>query len=145
MRSFRSLLYPHHFRPVLSPFHCNQAVMKSGSVLVLCISLELIGANALRLDKRNDLGVLKIPLQRQTPKVLSRKRQTVQAPDINYENSLLYIVELQIGTPPQSTFVQLDTGSSDLVVETPSSDICSANIPNPCTNFGSCQTNSISP
>jgi hypothetical protein len=35
--------------------------------------------------------------------------------------------------------VQLDTGSSDLVLETPTSDICTAGIPNPCTMFGSCK------
>ncbi|PMD13373.1 acid protease [Hyaloscypha hepaticicola] len=57
---------------------------------------------------------------------------------------LLFLIELQIETPPQSTYVQLDTGSGDLIVETPSSHICRANSPNPCTNFGSYVANASS-
>lgn len=115
--------------------------MRFSDLLVAGVSLAL-STDALTLEKRDDPAVLKLDLQKKDPGVLAnsaRKRQTVEAPDVNYQNQLLYIVELLIGTPPQSTFVQLDTGSSDLVVETPLSDICSAAPPNPCTNFGACK------
>lgn len=117
--------------------------MKLSHVLVPGTFLALLGANALRVEKRDTPAVLSIPLQKITPgksSVPGKKRQTVESPDVNYQNQLLYIVELQIGTPPQSTFVQLDTGSSDLIVETPLSDVCSTAPPNPCTNFGSCKS-----
>jgi hypothetical protein len=80
----------------------------------------LVSVEALRLEKRSDPAVFKIPLQKRThhrvPRSLSR-RQEVETPDLNYMNQLLYIVQLEIGTPPQSTYVQLDTGSSDLVYQ----------------------------
>lgn len=116
--------------------------MRLSRFLVPGSFLVLLGVNALRVEKRDYPAVLSIPLQKVTPGNSSapvKKRQTVESPDINYLNQLLYIVELQIGTPPQTTYVQLDTGSSDLIVETPSSDICSTAPPNPCTNFGSCK------
>ena len=117
--------------------------MKAVSMLALGASLSFLGIEALRVEKRDSPAVLSLPLKKRTPgpssKRSPRKRQgEVQTPDINYNTQLLYLVELQIGTPPQSTYVQLDTGSSDLIVETPSSHICTADTPNPCTNFGSC-------
>jgi hypothetical protein len=84
--------------------------------------LVLLSIEALRLEKQSDPAVLQIPLQKRThhrvPRSLSRRQGEVQTPDVNYMNQLLYIVQLEIGTPPQSTYVQLDTGSSDLVYET---------------------------
>lgn len=115
--------------------------MKIGNLLAVGASLGFIGVDALRVEKRDDPAILKIPLQKITPQASSlRKRQgTVEGPDVNYQKSLLYVIELLIGTPPQSTFVQLDTGSSDLIVETDSNNLCSAAPPNPCTNFGACK------
>jgi Eukaryotic aspartyl protease len=117
--------------------------MKVVSTLALGVALSLLCVEALRVEKRDSPAVLSLPLLKKTPGPSSkrslRKRQgEVETPDINYQTNLLYLVQLQIGTPPQSTYVQLDTGSSDLVVETPSSDICSASPPNPCTEYGSC-------
>jgi hypothetical protein len=114
--------------------------MKAACSVVVCAGLVLLGVDALRVEKRDDPSVVKIPLQKKTlsPPARLRNRQEVETPDLNYMTDLLYIVELQIGTPPQTTYVQLDTGSSDLIVETPGSNICSASVPNPCTNFGSC-------
>lgn len=117
--------------------------MKAVSILALGASLGLLGIEALRVEKRDSPAVLSLPLKKRTPapsskRSLSKRQGEVQTPDINYNTQLLYLVELQIGTPPQSTYVQLDTGSSDLIVETPSSHICTANTSNPCTNFGPC-------
>ncbi len=117
--------------------------MKAVSILALAASLSFLGIGALRVEKRDSPAVLLLPLKKRTtapsPKrSLSKSQGEVQTPDVNYNTRLLYLVELQIGTPPQMTYVQLDTGSSDLIVETPTSNICQANPPNPCTNFGSC-------
>lgn len=119
--------------------------MRSTDLLVAGLCLVL-STDALRVEKRDDPSVLKIDLQKKAPELLARsarKRQTVETPDVNYQKQLLYIIQLEIGTPPQSTFVQLDTGSSDLIVETDSSDICSTAPPNPCTNFGPCKNSPI--
>jgi hypothetical protein len=120
--------------------------MKMRGLVFILASLALIGADALRLEKRDEPAVVIIPLQKRSPQPSLRKRQgEVQVPDLNYMTQLLYIVQLQIGTPPQTTFVQLDTGSSDLVVETDSSNICTASSPNPCTNFGACENYFLNP
>ena len=44
-----------------------------------------------------------------------------------------YFVNLSIGTPPQVVLVQLDTGSNDLVLNTPNSVFC-MNPDNGCEN-----------
>jgi hypothetical protein len=93
--------------------------MKIASFLV-GTGLALLSVEALRLEKRTNPAIFRIPLQKRNhhvPRALSRRQGTVQTPDINYMTQLLYIVQLEIGTPPQSTYVQLDTGSSDLVYE----------------------------
>lgn len=122
---------------------CDFATMKS-TYQFACASLLLLGVDALTVEKRDNPAVFKIDLIKKTPdsvatRSLHRRQGTVQVPDVNYHTSLLYLIELVFGTPPQQTFVQLDTGSSDLIVETPSSDICSVAPPNPCTNFGACR------
>ncbi|KUJ13564.1 acid protease [Mollisia scopiformis] len=124
--------------------------MRAANLIAAVASLSIFSVEALKLAKRDTPAVLKLDLQKRRSgtfanSTLTKKRQgTVETPDINYQTQLLYIVQLQIGTPPQSTYVQLDTGSSDLVVETDSSNICSQAPPNPCTNFGSYDANSSS-
>lgn len=122
--------------------------MRAELFIVLCCTLVL-ESSALNVEKRDQPSVLQLDLQKKSPQKYdgplqrANKRQgTVETTDYNYQSQLLYIVELQVGTPPQQLFVQLDTGSSDLIVETPSSDICSTMPPNPCTDFGSCKNDS---
>jgi hypothetical protein len=93
--------------------------MKIASFLV-GTGLVLLSVEALRLEKRTNPAIFKIPLRKRTHGIQARslsRRQEVETPDLNYMNQLLYIVQLQIGTPPQETYVQLDTGSSDLVYQ----------------------------
>jgi hypothetical protein len=123
--------------------------MKSLNIFPIAARLLVLVsvANALILEKRHSDDVFKIPLHKRTNEVhaqslrnrLVKRSGVVEVLDTNYMTTLLYVLQLSIGTPPQDTMVQLDTGSSDLVVETPSSNICSAPAPNPCTNFGACK------
>jgi hypothetical protein len=116
------------------------------SVLLAYVAALATSAHALALEKRASPGVISFPLK-VNPSVhhASIKRRNdkrsgdVSTPDTNYNRQLLFLIELMIGTPPQKTSVQLDTGSSDLIVETPSNNLCQAASPNPCTMFGSCK------
>jgi hypothetical protein len=93
------------------------------AILALGASRSFLGIEGLKVEKRDSPAVLPLPLEKRTPglsskKTLSKCQGEVQTPDINYQTQLLYLVELQIGTPPQMTCIQLDTGSSELIVET---------------------------
>jgi hypothetical protein len=102
---------------------------------------------SLMVEKRDTSGVLQLPLHKKTSDVVGNARKlkskrapgTYTVPDVNYQHSGLYLVAMEIGTPPQSQLVQLDTGSTVLVLETTSSDICATAPPNPCSNFGGCE------
>jgi Eukaryotic aspartyl protease len=103
---------------------------------------------SLMIDKRGTSGVIQLQLHKRTSNVIANTRKlkskrapgSVSVPDVNYQHTGLYVVSVDVGTPPQTQLVQLDTGSSELVLETSSSDICAAAAPNPCTKFGTCES-----
>ncbi|CCU77433.1 unnamed protein product [Blumeria hordei] len=68
-----------------------------------------------------------------------RRRGAVQGNLDNKET--LYFFNVTIGNPPQSVRLHLDTGSSDLWVNTPRSQICSG-LAKPCRVGGSYEANS---
>lgn len=70
-----------------------------------------------------------------------RRRDTVTASLSNQET--LYFVNVTLGTPPQQFLIQLDTGSSDLWVNTPSSALCMQR-DEPCADAGTYEANSSS-
>jgi len=120
--------------------------MKISSILALGTAFAVSATNAMVLDTRDTPGVVTFSLFKSyaaAAKMLKKRNAKrsgeVGVTDTNYQKNLLYVVEVLVGTPPQSTFVQLDTGSSDLVLETDSSDICSQAPPNPCTMLGACK------
>jgi Eukaryotic aspartyl protease len=105
---------------------------------ILGASLVLLGVDGLTLVKKDTPSIVSFPFERSLgiPASRNRRRGTVETP-LNNEQ-LVYTVNLMLGTPPQQTRVQLDTGSSDLVVETDSSNLC-ASQPVVCTSRGACE------
>ncbi|KAF4624153.1 hypothetical protein G7Y89_g14021 [Cudoniella acicularis] len=116
--------------------------MKS-SALTLAIGLAVTGVHGLTLEKRDNPNVVLFPIERSIgiPASGLRKRGTVETA-LNNE-AFIYTVSIMLGTPPQSTRVQLDTGSSVLVVETDSSNLC-ASQPSVCSSRGAYDANSSS-
>jgi hypothetical protein len=101
--------------------------MNSKIFLTIGACLLFLVADALVLEKRDGLSVIAFPLQRvvgipppQTSRLSKRSFQSTLT-DITG----VFAVSISLGTPPKALMVQLDTGSSDLVVETDSSIYCS--------------------
>lgn len=121
----------------------------SSASLLLCLSFVLHGADAVSLRRRQDGSprVLSLDVQRSivhhvTPSGRLRRRSgtvnttvdnmvhrpfsdTPQQALTQNEQETLYFVNISLGNPPQDVRVHLDTGSSDLWVNTPSSAFCS--------------------
>lgn len=111
---------------VLFAPYCFSSTMRLTSVIVYGALALLTGVSGF---ERGDGHALKIPLTEITPgeaveQSLLGRRQTVgNSPNEKYLKNILYLVELRIGTPPQTIRAVSDAGSSDLVVETSSSDV----------------------
>ncbi|KAL2068155.1 hypothetical protein VTL71DRAFT_16253 [Oculimacula yallundae] len=123
--------------------------MKGFSTLALSATLLSACIEGLQLQRRTDgpARVVEFPIQRNTiqnPAVrdrLRRRAQTVQATLDNEET--LYFANASLGTPPQRFRLHLDTGSSDLWVNTATSTLCRTK-GNPCAFAGTYSANSSS-
>lgn len=72
-----------------------------------------------------------------------RKRQQTVTETLNNEQAL-YVANVTIGTPSQNFRLHLDTGSSDMWVNTPDSQVCASFRRGPCSASGVYNANSSS-
>jgi len=71
------------------------------------------------------------------PRTIMRRDGSVP---LTLENlKTLYLVELEIGTPPQHFFLNIDTGSSDLFVPSINEDFCLEHQED-CKRTGACKS-----
>ncbi|KAK7207105.1 aspartic peptidase domain-containing protein [Myxozyma melibiosi] len=78
-----------------------------------------------------------------SPKIIKRDTESTAAITLHAADSLAYFAELHVGTPPQTVYVQVDTGSSDLWVNSVSNPYCATNTSD-CTDFGTFDANKSS-
>ncbi|KAK2604580.1 hypothetical protein N8I77_007497 [Diaporthe amygdali] len=122
--------------------------MKCTTLLALSATI-ISSAEGIDLRKRTDGGsprVVGMPTQRKTvtnphKRDQLRRRGTVTANLDNEET--LYFINATLGTPAQSLRLHLDTGSSDLWVNTASSALCTQTS-QPCAFAGTYDANSSS-
>ncbi|KAL2128372.1 hypothetical protein VTI74DRAFT_9277 [Chaetomium olivicolor] len=97
-------------------------------------------------ERRDGLKVVGLETERRAPRNpvhrdKLRKRGIVSAGLDNQQT--LYFVNATVGTPAKKVMLHLDTGSSDLWVNTPNSALCSSNN-DPCKYAGTYSANSSS-
>ncbi|RAH59685.1 yapsin [Aspergillus piperis CBS 112811] len=90
-------------------------------------------AYGLSLHKRDEPAVVRMPIERRSDQSLQKRDSTVAVTLQNWD-ATYYAVNLTLGTPAQKVSLALDTGSSDLWVNTGNSTYCS--IDNLCTPYG---------
>ncbi|KAK4196729.1 putative candidapepsin precursor [Triangularia verruculosa] len=129
--------------------------MKTGTFLAVAASFAAQTIDAVSLpsttpvaQRRDDSKpkVIGMDIERSSPKNplhrdKLRRRGSVE---VNLDNEeTLYFINGTVGTPPRSLRLHLDTGSSDLWVNTPSSSLCSDSSA-PCKYAGTYSANSSS-
>ncbi|KAI3336744.1 eukaryotic aspartyl protease [Xylariaceae sp. AK1471] len=124
--------------------------MRSGEICALVAGLSLACLPAHARNIPSSIGepkVVNLSTQRRTvsnPVQRDRLRRRDGTVDATLDNEeTLYFVNATIGTPPQSLRLHLDTGSSDLWVNTPSSSLCTQST-KPCLFSGAYTANQSS-
>ncbi|CAK7226020.1 hypothetical protein SBRCBS47491_006084 [Sporothrix bragantina] len=123
--------------------------MKTTTTLAVLASSLIAVTNSLVLQKRTDGPARVISMATERRKVSNpaqrdriRRRSTTVAANLDNEETL-YFVNATLGTPAQSLRLHIDTGSSDLWVNTPSSTLCEGRT-DPCAFAGTYTANSSS-
>ena len=122
--------------------------MKSLTVTALAAGLLASGSAALNLIERDTPNVVGLDIARRHIRdpmkrdaLRRRQSQTVSETLDNY--GTLYFANVSIGTPAQNFALHIDTGSSDLWVNVPNSEICTER-GDPCSLSGTYDANSSS-
>ncbi|KAH9837508.1 putative aspartic-type endopeptidase opsB [Teratosphaeria destructans] len=128
--------------------------MKARTLAVAVAAAAMLGnTNSLQLAHPRDSSAPKVVhhtiqrnnidniVERDRRRLLKRASGTVQS-DLDNEETL-YFINTTIGTPEQRLRLHLDTGSSDLWVNTASSELCEENS-DPCAAAGTYAPNSSS-
>ncbi|KAK0630581.1 aspartic peptidase domain-containing protein [Bombardia bombarda] len=119
--------------------------MRTTAVLAVAASL-LSSVQGLAIQPRQD-GVKVVGMEierRATTNPAHRDRLRRRAIEASLDNEeTLYFINATIGTPPRSLRLHIDTGSSDLWVNTPSSQLCLSSS-QPCQFAGTYSANSSS-
>ncbi|KAK7207101.1 aspartic peptidase domain-containing protein [Myxozyma melibiosi] len=81
-----------------------------------------------------------------SPKIIKRDTEGTAEVTLHTPSdmaSMLYFAELQVGTPSQTVYVEVDTGSSDLWINSASNAYCATNI-SKCAEYGTFDANKSS-
>ncbi|TVY83083.1 putative aspartic-type endopeptidase [Lachnellula suecica] len=111
-------------------------------------ALAVLGsANALQLVKRDNPAVVSFPFEKvdkvtPLPSSFKRDASSLDVADLRYMHSILYLIQLAVGTPPQQASAQLDTGSPNFVLHTVADSLCIKPAPNPCSNYDNANASS---
>ncbi|KAL1896181.1 hypothetical protein Sste5346_004924 [Sporothrix stenoceras] len=123
--------------------------MKSATTLAFLASALIAVTDGLVLNKRTDGPPRVISMSTERRRVSNpaqrdrlRRRTAAVAASLDNEETL-YFVNATLGTPAQSLRLHIDTGSSDLWVNTPSSALCKQ-ASQPCAFAGTYTANSSS-
>ncbi|PYH97258.1 yapsin [Aspergillus ellipticus CBS 707.79] len=108
--------------------------MRGASLLPVIAGLSYPCVDALSLHKRDVPAVLDFPIERREGAHPLQKRDSVEVSVKNMVSSY-YLLNLTLGTPAQKFSLALDTGSSDIWVNTANSTFCSAD-GDPCNVYG---------
>lgn len=123
--------------------------MKSATTLAVLASALIAVTEGLVLQKRTDGPPRVISMSTERRRVNNpaqrdrlRRRATAVSASLDNEETL-YFVNATLGTPAQSLRLHIDTGSSDLWVNTPGSTLCKQ-ASSPCSFAGTYSANSSS-
>lgn len=122
--------------------------MKSLTATALVAGLLASGSAALNLIKRDTPNVIGLDITRRhiadpVKRDGLRRRQSQTVTETLANDGTLYFANVSVGTPGQNFALHIDTGSSDLWVNVPNSEICMER-GDPCSLSGTYDANSSS-
>ncbi|KAJ5951249.1 Peptidase A1 [Penicillium vulpinum] len=110
--------------------------MWGSSILPIAALAALPYGNAITLHKRDEPAIFGLPIaQGERSHALVKRDSKVASTALYNVLNFYYMVNITIGTPAQNLSLSLDTGSSDIWVNVPTSTYCAAD-DDPCSSTG---------